>query len=257
LTATDRWGFQRVIFVHRSRSNVMRKTNLFLVVACAAVLHSAYADGGLRGLEMDVMDADESPAQATARIALPGASATLDDGKRDSGELFTGEARGGAHGGEAAALGTAEPAGPPAAAEAVGEGGAETSDSIDLGAPDTSDGGGTVDVGGSGEEPIEPGVIDGDGTIGIVEPGGGDDTPLEEPPVHEIPIGELPGDGTDPGDGIVVDEPPADEAPPIEDVDGDPTGGDGVDIQPEPSEAPGDTGAAADDRGAATISDHR
>jgi len=229
----------------------MRKSDLLLLLASTFVLSSAHADGGLQGLEMDVMDAGESPAQATARIALPGAGASVDDGKPDSGELITGGTRGGAYGGEAAALDTAEPTGPASRAESVGEAGAETSDSIDLGAPDVSDGGG--------------GAVDGNpGTIGIIEPGEVpiDDTPVGEPPVGEppvgeIPIGELPGDGTGPGDGPVIDEPPADEIPPVEDVGGDPTGGDGVTIMPEPSEVPGDVGAAAEDRGATALGDHR
>jgi hypothetical protein len=240
----------------------MPKSDLFLLVASTFVLSStALADGGLTGLEMDVMDAHESPAQATARIALPGAGAIVDDGRPDTGDLVTGQARGGGYGGEAAALDNAVPAGPASPAESVGTAGPETSDSLDLSAPDVSDGGG--DVGGVGAEPIDPGVVDGGvvdggpGTIGIIEPGDGstdgtpidESPPVDEPPVDEIPIGELPGGGT------VIDEPPTDDTPGDDVVDGDPSGG-GVTIMPAPGEAPGGVEPAVESGGPLS-GDHR
>lgn len=250
----------------------MRKLSMFLLLAGILPVSGVHADGSLQGLEMDVMEADESPSQATARIALPGASPMVKDGKADDADLVTG-AQAGFNGGQAPALEDAAAMVPEAAVDSARDLGAETSDNLDSGAPDVAHGGSeTVDGGGFAEEPpIESGVVDGSsgdggiidggpGDVGIIEPVEGpiDDVPVEEPPPVEgepieIPIGELPGDDTP------VDEPPGDGIP-IDDVDGDPTGGGGVvgdpgdgggvdgdpagsgEIEPMPMEVPGDTG---------------
>jgi hypothetical protein len=242
------------------RSIVMRKLSMFLLLAGILPVSGVHADGSLQGLEMDVMEADESPSQATARIALPGASPMVKEGKADDADLVTG-AQAGFNGGQAPALEDATAMVPEATVDSAHNLGAETSDNLDSGAPDVAHGGSEiVDGGGFAEEPIEPGVVDGSsGDGGIIEPVEGpiDDVPVEEPPVDgepiEIPIGELPGDDTP------VDEPPGDGIP-IDDVDGDPTGGGGVvgdpgddggvdgdaagggEIEPMPMEVPGDTG---------------
>lgn len=239
----------------------MRKLSMFLLLAGILPVSGVHADGSLQGLEMDVMEADESPSQATARIALPGASPVVDDIKVDDGDLGTGRAQAGSTGGQSPALEDASAMAPEAAVDSARDLGAETSDNLDTGAPDGADGGGqVVDGGGFAAGPIEPGVVDGGpGDVGVIEPVEGpiDDVPVEEPPVDgepiEIPIGELPGDDTP------VDEPPGDGIP-IDDVDGDPTGGGGVvgdpgdgggvdgdpagsgEIEPMPMEVPGDTG---------------
>ena len=151
----------------------MRKLSMFLLLAGILPVSGVHADGSLQGLEMDVMEADESPSQATARIALPGASPMVKDGKADDADLVTG-AQAGFNGGQAPALEDAAAMVPEAAVDSARDLGAETSDNLDSGAPDVAHGGSEiVDGGGFAEEPIEPGVVDGssgDGGLSTVVP---------------------------------------------------------------------------------------
>jgi hypothetical protein len=199
----------------------MRRVNLYLLVAGAALgLSTAHAEGVLQGLQMDVMDPDETAAEATARIALPRPGSAIDDASPDYTSRVTEQAMAGSNGSETPALDN-ENDGAPASPESA------------------DDPGSGIDVG-------EPGVIDaGDGVDGgVIEPEPGetiDVDPIEEPiedPVDEIPIGDItdgvdggePG-GTDVGDG--VDGDPIEE--PIGDIiDGGPGGDDVVSLPVEP-----------------------
>ena len=241
----------------------MRKLSMFLLLAGILPVSGVHADGSLQGLEMDVMEADESPSQATARIALPGASPMVKDGKADDADLVTGPPKPGSTAvrrlpsrtrprwyqrpqwilrvtwarkrpiTSTPALRTSQTA-------------AARSSMVEA-------------LPRSPHREARRRFDGGPGDVGIIEPVEGpiDDVPVEEPPVDgepiEIPIGELPGDDTP------VDEPPGDGIP-IDDVDGDPTGGGGVvgdpgdgggvdgdpagsgEIEPMPMEVPGDTG---------------
>lgn len=211
----------------------MRNVYLSLVVAgtAALVLATAHAQGVLQGLEMDVMEADESPAQATARIALPGAGNAADDGNPDYGSLVTDQAlAGSSQGDEAAATDRgddAAPTGPEPGTDPVG--------AIDVGEPGEGDAGSGADNGGIvGEDPTDPGAIDAEpGDTGVIDPIG---EPVDENPIGDVTepepgdIGvidtiENPDDGTMVGDGIdggpgagddVVTILPADSMPPVE-----------------------------------------
>jgi len=225
----------------------MRKLSIFLLIGGILPVSGVHADGSLQGLEMDVMESGESPAQATARIALPGSSATVAVGKPDDGDLVAGRAQPGSNGGQAPALEEASTMAPASASASTRESGAEISDNLGAGPADATDGGAVAGVDGDvAQEPVAPGVMDGGpGDVGIIE--GPIEVPIGEPPVDdrpvEIPIGELPGGDTP------IDETPIDETP-IEDVDGDPTGGgvvggepgDGGGVEPLPVEIPGDPG---------------
>ena len=216
----------------------MPKLGIVFLLAGIFPVSSAYADGSLQGLEMDVMDAGELPAEATARIALPGASPAIDDGKSGDVDLAAAPAQAGSNGGQAPALEDASSRAPELAAE--------TSNSLDTGAPDVGDGGGVVaDDGGLAEGPLDGGSVDGSpGDIGVIDVEGPIvEIPVEEPPVQgppvEIPIGELPGGDTP------IDDTPGD-GPPVEDVGGDPTGGDGVVPEERPGAEGGGSSAAGD-----------
>jgi hypothetical protein len=184
----------------------MRKVYLYPLVAGAVLgLATAHAQGVLQGLEMDVMEADESPAQATARIALPGAGNAADDGNPDYGSLVTDQAlAGGSQSGEAAATDGRDDAAPTGPAT-------DPADAIDVGEPGEGDAGSGVDNGGIGEDPTDPGVIDGDrGDTGVIDPIGepvddnpiGDVTEPEPGDIGVIDTIENPDDGTMVGDGI-------------------------------------------------------
>jgi hypothetical protein len=147
----------------------MRSGNLHLLVACAALgVSSARAEGLLQGLEMDVMDAGETAAQATSRIALPRAGNVADENSPDYANLATEQALiGGERAGEAAAVDDRSTAGPAAPEPVDGASGG-----LDAGEPGTPGAGDGID----GQEPVDPGVIE-------PEPGnlGGIDDAIEQP----------------------------------------------------------------------------
>ncbi len=193
----------------------MRKLNLYLLVAGAALgLSTAHAEGVLQGLQMDVMDADETAAEATARIALPRPGSAIDDASPDYTSGVTEQAMAGSNGSETSAMDNGNDGGlasPVSAGDPVS--------GIDVGEPGGIDAGDGVDGGdfGGGEPP----------DTGVIEPDPGeiiDVDPIEDPvddPVDEIPI----GDGVD-GDPIEV---------PIGDIiDGGPGAGDDVSLPDEP-----------------------
>jgi hypothetical protein len=180
------------------RNLVMRSVKLHLLVACAALgLSNARAEGLLQGLEMDVMDAGETAAQATSRIALPQAGNVADESSPDYANLATDQALlGGERAGEAAAVDDRSTAGPAAPEPVDGASGG-----IDVGEPGTTDAGGGID-GNMGEEPVDSGVIEPEpGDIGVI------DDAVEEP-VGE-PVGEDPSGGVIDGD-VSVDSQSAD-----------------------------------------------
>ena len=179
----------------------MRKLNLYLLVAGAALgLSTAHAEGVLQGLQMDVMDADETAAEATARIALPRPGGAIDDASPDYTSGVTEQAMAGSNGSETSAMDNGNDGG--------------LASPVSAGDPVSGMDGGDF---GGGEPP----------DTGVIEPHPGeiiDVDPIEDPvddPVDEIPI----GDGVD-GDPIEV---------PIGDIiDGGPGAGDDVSLPDEP-----------------------
>src|SRR4030095_12114311 len=115
------------------RSTTMRTPAYLLIVSCTLGWSVARADGGLQGLEMDVMDAGESPAQATARIELPGASTPTEEDRADGGDLAIEHSQPGSNARAAAALDTVAPAEPEAAADAASELEADKPGAVDSG----------------------------------------------------------------------------------------------------------------------------
>jgi hypothetical protein len=199
----------------------MRKLPLLALIAGFSGLPAAHAEGSLQGLEMDVMDAGESPSAATARIALPGARDAVGEGVPDDAGIVSDQSRQGGTAAVESVDHAAQDALGAAARDAV-----EPAQGPDVGEPTPSDGGGIV-----GEEPIDPGVIDGSpGDVGVIEPGGTvDGVPVDEPPGDGPPVDEPPPvEEPPPG----VDEPPPDEIPIGEPPDG------GV--------VPGDSGGGSD-----------
>ena len=81
---------------------------------------------------MDILEADESPSQATARVRslCPARVNGKEDGKADDADLVTG-ARTGFNGGQAPALEDAAAMVPEAAVDSARDLGAETSDNLD------------------------------------------------------------------------------------------------------------------------------
>jgi hypothetical protein len=171
------------------RNIIMKKATLYLLLAGAGLGLSTGHAGVLQGLEMDVMDADETAAQATSRIALPQAGAVVEEGSPDYAGLVTDQALVGGERGEAAAVDYGNDGAPAAPTDDPGRG-------IDVGEPGVIDPGSLDDGGVSGEEPPDIGVIDPDPGIGV-------DEPIEEPvgdPVDGTPVGDASdGNGSEPG----------------------------------------------------------
>ena len=128
----------------------MKKVFLFLLAAVASLsLSTAHAESALQGLEMDVMDANETPSQAAARISLPRPGVAADTGL-DYADSLAGQVRVGS------GLTAERVVDGPITGIAVGEPGpADVSEGVDEVKPDIDPGTDDIAVDTS-ETPIDP-----------------------------------------------------------------------------------------------------